>query len=206
MFPAVYKQAKRSDDQRGQRYRRLEQRRLGQALQESMREANEQIEEQGQVAQQEHEQEQTDTGEEENNITTGDEMTEAILNPTEVRLTTEQAVQTEDELINKLQKLEENADIRKRLDTEIFSIKVLEGNDHLTKFYTGLPAWVIFFHLFKFLSPFLPRSRALSLMDKFRLTLMRLRLNLMLQDLACRFRISSSTASRIFLKWLDVLE
>ena len=206
MFPAVYKQAKRSDDQRSQRYRRLEQRRLGQALQESMREANEQMEEQGQIAQQEHEQERTDAVEEEDNVTTGDEMAEAILNQTEVRLTTEQGVQTEDELINKLQKLEEeNADLRKRLDTEIFSVKVVEGNDHLTRFYTGLPAWVIFLHLFNFLSPFLPRSRALSLMDEFFLTLMRLRLNLMLQDLACRFRISSSTASRIFLKWLDVM-
>ena len=88
MFPAVYKQAKRSDDQRSQRYRRLEQRRLGQALQESMREANEQMEEQGQIAQQEHEQERTDAVEEEDNVTTGDEMAEAILNQTEVRLTT----------------------------------------------------------------------------------------------------------------------
>lgn len=167
-----------------------------------MREANEQMEEQ--IAQQEHEQERTDTVEEENNIiTTGDEMTEAILNPTEVRLTTEQKIQTEDELINKLQKLEEkNADLRKILDTEIFSVKVVEGNDHLTKFYTGLLAWVIFLHLFKFLSPFLLQSRALSLMDEFLLTLMRLRLNLVLQDLPCQ---SISTASQIFLKWLDVM-
>ena len=34
-------------------------------------------------------------------------------------------------------------------------------------------------------------------MDEFLLTLMRLRLNLMLEDLAYRFRVSSSTASRI---------
>ena len=73
------------------------------------------------------------------------------------------------------------------------------------KFYTGLPAWVVFLHLFMFLSPFLPQPRALSLMDEFLLTLMRLRLNLMLEDLAYRFRVSSSTASRIFLKWLDLM-
>ena len=100
---------------------------------------------------------------------------------------------------------EENTELRRRLNAETFSVQIIESNDYLTKFYTGLPAWVIFLHLFMFLSPCLPQPRALSLMDEFLLTLMRLRLNLMLEDLAYRFRVSSSTASRIFLKWLDLM-
>ena len=79
---------------------------------------------------------------------------------------------------------EENTELRKRLDAETFSVRIIEGADYLTKFYTGLPAWVVFLHLFMFLSPFLPQPRALSPMDEFLLTLMRLRLNLMLEDLA----------------------
>ena len=100
---------------------------------------------------------------------------------------------------------EENTELRRRLNAETFSVQIIESNDYLTNFYTGLPAWVIFLHLFMFLSPCLPQPRALSLMDEFLLTLMRLRLNLMLEDLAYRFRVSSSTASRIFLKWLDLM-
>ena len=37
------------------------------------------------------------------------------------------------------------------------------------------------------------------------MTLMRLRLNLSLNDLAYRFKISKSTTSSIFLKWMDIL-
>ena len=34
---------------------------------------------------------------------------------------------------------------------------------------------------------------------------MRLRLNLTIQDLAYRFDISKSTASKVFLKWIDIM-
>ena len=49
------------------------------------------------------------------------------------------------------------------------------------------------------------QPKALSLMDEFLITLMRLRLNLMVEDLAYQFRVSSSTASRIFHKWLGLM-
>ena len=45
VFPAVYKQAKRRQDQSEERYHRLQQRRLGRALQDSVREVPEQMEE-----------------------------------------------------------------------------------------------------------------------------------------------------------------
>ena len=128
-------------------------------------------------------------------------------------VTREQGIQTETDIMEQVQALEkknselkkENTDLRKRLDAETFSVRIIEGNDHLTKFYTGLSTWVVFLHLYMFLSPFLSQPKALSLMDEFLITLMRLRLNLMVEDLAYQFRVSSSTASRIFHKWLGLM-
>ena len=173
-------------------------------------EVQEQMEEQEHMEQweqeqiEQHEQEQTEAVQQADNMRAREEeAAEALLSMTEAGVTREQGVQTEEDLMKQVQTLEEeNTELRKRLNAETFSVQIIEGNDYLTKFYTGLPAWL---HLFMFLSPFLPQSRALSLMDKFLLTLMRLRLNLTLEDLAYRFRVSSSTASRIFLKWLGLM-
>lgn len=82
---------------------------------------------------------------------------------------------------------------------------MIRGNDKATKFNTGLPLWVEFLHLFLFLSPLVPASGTLCLEDELLLVLVRLRLALFLDDLAVRFGIASSTASRIFQKWLDIL-
>lgn len=127
-------------------------------------------------------------------------------------MTREHGIQIETDIMKQVQALEknselkkENTDLRKRLDADTFSVRIIEGNDHLTKFYTGLPTWVVSLHLYMFLSPFRSQPKALSLMDEFLITLMRLQLNLMLEDLAYRLRVSSSTASRIFHKWLDLM-
>ena len=202
VFPAAYKQVKRREDQREQRYRRLQERRLGLALQESVKtqkqmELQTEQDEEGQgeeetAVQAEEEGQEEDPVQQADSIETREqETTEVFLSQPEVAVTREQGMQTKDDLMNRVQTLEkENAELRKRLDTETFSIRVIEGNDHRTKFYTGLPAWVIFLHLFMFLSPFFSQPRALSLMDEFFLVLMRLRLNLMVEDLAYRFRVS----------------
>lgn len=50
------------------------------------------------------------------------------------------------------------------------------------------------------------RPRSLCLIDEFFLVLMRLRLKLILEDLAFQFCISSSTCGEIFNKWIDYLE
>ena len=64
----------------------------------------------------------------------------------EAGLTTEQGVQTEEDLMKQVRTLEEeNTELRKRLDAETFSVRIIEGDDYLTKFYTGLPAWVVVF-------------------------------------------------------------
>ena len=55
--------------------------------------------------------------------------------------------QTEDEPVL----VQENRLWRKLVDMK-FGIRTLEGNDDRTKFYTGLPSWTVFLHLFLFLS------------------------------------------------------
>ena len=101
---------------------------------------------------------------------------------------------------------EEKNTLYKQLQIRAFSFSLIEGNDKLTSFYTGLPYWVLFIHVFTFTVPFVqPKGRLLSPMDEFFLTLVKMRLNLMHEDLACRFQISLSSVSRIFHKWIDIM-
>ena len=93
--------------------------------------------------------------------------------------------------------------------TRPYGRKLLEGNDECTKFYTGLTSWSLFNHLVTFLCTVCPtltsiQSR-LSPCDGLLLTLMRLRLNLRMEDLAYRFDIGSSTASDIFSRYIDLI-
>ena len=103
------------------------------------------------------EQEQTEGVQQADDIRAREEETaEALLSIAEVGLTREQGVQTEEDLMKQVRTLEEeNTELWKRLDAETISVRIIEGDDYLTKFYTGLPAWVVFLHLFMFLSPFL---------------------------------------------------
>ena len=84
---------------------------------------------------------------------------------------------------------------------------MLEGNDLITKFYTGLPSWSMFVYVFTFVSRDLnPRgNHALCLEDQFFLALIKLRLDLLMEDIAHRFSVSVSTASCTFSKWVDIL-
>ena len=86
----------------------------------------------------------------------------------------------------------------------------LKGDDAGIKFYTGLPSWDVFQHLVSFLIstcyPNLSSTQAkLSPPDGLLLTLMRLRLNLRIEDLAYRFNIAVSTAGDIFHRWIEVM-
>ena len=88
-----------------------------------------------------------------------------------------------------------------------FTFRMLEGSDVKTKFYTGLPSWPVFLYVFTFVSRDLNArgNHALCLEDQFFLTLVKLRLNLLMEDIAYRFGISLSTASYTFSKWIDIL-
>jgi len=66
------------------------------------------------------------------------------------------------DIVEQVQELEKNSELKKEntdlRKPETFSVCIIEGNDHLTKFYTGLPTWVVF--LYTFLSPFLSQPKA----------------------------------------------
>ena len=93
--------------------------------------------------------------------------------------------------------------------TRPYGRKLLEGNDECTKFYTGLSSWSIFNHLVTFLCTVCPTLTSiqskLSPFDSLLLTLMRLRLNLHMEDLAYCFNIGSSTASDTFSRYIDLM-
>ncbi|XP_026012899.1 uncharacterized protein LOC113015174 [Astatotilapia calliptera] len=101
----------------------------------------------------------------------------------------------------------ELVDLRsKALDTQ-FSQEAFEKNEDKTKFYTGLPNFLVLIQIFELCEPYIT-SGPMSLLSKFEqfiLVLLRLRLNLPLKDLAFRFNISLSTASRVWHKVIDIL-
>ena len=96
-------------------------------------------------------------------------------------------------------------------------LQLMAGSDNKTKFYTGLPTYAVFKALFDYLEPKMlharrdsikdnskGRKRKLSLMEEFLSVLMRLRLGLVMEDVADRFQISIGTCSRVFHTWIKV--
>ena len=75
------------------------------------------------------------------------------------------------------------------LKTSATVVMSINDNNAKTKFYTGLPTYHIFMVVFNFLYPFVNRPTKLSLMDEFLLVMMKLRLNLLTEDLAHRFSV-----------------
>ncbi|XP_059142279.1 uncharacterized protein LOC131929915 [Physella acuta] len=78
------------------------------------------------------------------------------------------------------------------------------NDDNKVKFYTGLRSYDALLHIFNNISGTISHNHnnCLTKFQEFVLTLMKLRLSLPLQDLSYRFKISWSTASRIFEKWV----
>ena len=75
------------------------------------------------------------------------------------------------------------------------------------RLYTGLPSYEVLLVIFEHVAPDVTRcTQSLDRFQEFVLVLMKLRLNVPLQDLAYRFNISLTTASRIFSSWMLVLD
>ena len=92
--------------------------------------------------------------------------------------------------------------------TAVYGCDLIRDNDQNVKFYTGLHSWLVFMHILSLVAPHVPKKRsstALKLEDELLLVLMKLRLNLLFDDLAIRFHISQSTAIDLFSKWIDVM-
>ena len=106
------------------------------------------------------------------------------------------------------QKFIYRAELRKnQLLTSDLSQSGFEGNDEKTQFYTGFPTFSMLMQLFTLIAPHVvsTSTNALCQFQEYLLVLIRLRLNVPLQDLAYRFKVSVSTASRVFNRWIDVM-
>ena len=121
-------------------------------------------------------------------------------------------------------------DLKKQLSSK-FAVSTIAHDDCKVAFYTGFPTYNDFMACFRYLGPAVSnlvywssnsqkqessgtplrskapsgRARRLQPVDEFFMTLVRLRLGLLEQDLADRFGISTSTVSRIFTTWINFL-
>ena len=101
-----------------------------------------------------------------------------------------------------------------------FGMEDIKQDDKLVLFYTGFNSYKVFLAFYEFLGPAVEklnywgskqnprkrnRSTKLRPMDQLLMTLMKLRLNLKLLDLAVRFGVSESTVSRYVTTWICFL-
>lgn len=91
--------------------------------------------------------------------------------------------------------------------TNTISPEVFQKRNDLVKFYTGLSCWKVFSAVITLISPALPTmpNTKLTVFESIVMFLMKLRLNLMDEDIAFRFGVHQSTVSRNFHKLLDVM-
>ena len=102
---------------------------------------------------------------------------------------------------------QENYEMKTSLESFSFCENSFSTSDERVRFYTGLPSYIILITLYNFIGAHVTVSsrNSLTKFQQFIMVLMRLRLNLSVQDLAYRFHISKSTVSRTFLQWIDIL-
>ena len=94
--------------------------------------------------------------------------------------------------------------LKTRSETSCTSEAELERDDKRVTFYTGLPNFQVLLLVFNMVSVrVVAGSRnALTPFQEMMVFLMKLRLNLCVQDLGYRFGVSTSCISRVFKKWL----
>ena len=102
-------------------------------------------------------------------------------------------------------------DVRK----EAFGYANIEENDEKTCHYTGLPTYSVFTTLFDLLKPFVightsqtvaaATAQDNTAKNQFYATLVKLRHNVPMNDLAYRLHVTEATVSKFFHKWLDVM-
>ena len=88
-----------------------------------------------------------------------------------------------------------------------FNEEYFANHEDRVRFYTGLPGFDVLKAAFTFVSPCITRmSKTLTLFQEFIMVVMKLRLNVPLQDLAFRFDVSLSTVSRTFSAWMTAMD
>ena len=90
-----------------------------------------------------------------------------------------------------------------------FGCDINNENDSAAKFYTGLGSWSLFqfllSHLTVYYSNVKSNQKKISPSDELLMVLLRLQLNLCIEELSYRFGITSSTVSDIFQKWIEMM-
>ena len=83
----------------------------------------------------------------------------------------------------------------------------LKDDDAKVAYYTGFPSFSVLMQIYELGSEKIPNSTlyVLPKFQQFLLSLMRIRLNLQIQDLGYRFNVSPATVSRVFHKWLPAM-
>jgi len=132
-----------------------------------------------------------------------EELKENDPEPTQPCTTSSSAVDSE------LQRLiTENIILKQQVAGMKMNEKCFENQDDKVKYYTGLPNYLVLMTLFDFVKQYIPKPRVngdLGQFERLIMTLMRLKLNLPIQDLAFRFQTSTSTVSRTFLVVIHIL-
>lgn len=103
----------------------------------------------------------------------------------------------------------EVADLKEKLRVEHskFNRDFFNDDNDKVRYYTGLPKYSTLEIVFGYLDEHIPHS-TVSTLSKYQImimTMMKLRLNLSHMDLAVRFGITTSSASRLFLNMLDMM-
>nr|CAI5855177.1 unnamed protein product [Callosobruchus analis] len=107
----------------------------------------------------------------------------------------------------------ENEELKAKLEKRLtsFSFDEIKNDDKLINMYTGLPNAYIFeatYSLFENMLLNYVQGWTLGKIakrDQFLLTLMKLRLNPLHNDLACRFNVSQGTVTNVVSTWIDAL-
>ncbi|XP_061173428.1 uncharacterized protein LOC133182596 [Saccostrea echinata] len=118
---------------------------------------------------------------------------------------------------------EENMLLNEKLHKLQWGVNKIKDDDVATRFYTGLPSFPVFLWLYNFLLPKArsmtywigegtsetgrrrPNKSTLPLIDQLLAVLMRLKVGLLVTDIAERFGISTSRFSSIFTTWICLL-
>lgn len=101
----------------------------------------------------------------------------------------------------------ENAELKDRLSGTKITPDTFKENEEKVKYYTGLPSFLTMMCVFDLLEPHITHTVRcrVTKFQKMMIVLMKLRLNLSLQDLAYRFDVSKATVSRIFSSVVHVM-
>ncbi|XP_050727787.1 uncharacterized protein LOC127004259 isoform X2 [Eriocheir sinensis] len=100
----------------------------------------------------------------------------------------------------------EKVNLQQVVDSLKFTENFFKDDDKKVKFYTGLHRYIDLMDLFDFIKSHITiTSKTLTPFQMMIMTLMKLRHNFPVQDLAYRFNISSSSCSIVILRILDIL-